>query len=378
MKFTKNTLHYLLVLILANVHGQRVFAQQTYNIYFGNVHAHTSYSDGTKDSLKSGVKTPADAYRYAKQTKHLDFLGISEHNHRQAGMKLPTNYAMGIQQAREATEDGKFVALYGMEYGVIKNGGHVLIYGIDKLIGWEKGNYEIYNPQTDYSSLFQLVASSPNTFATLAHPEPTHFNDLKNRPYQLIADKAVTGVSIATGQFDSKLTDYSVRRPLTFYNYYTTLLSKGYIVGPTMDHDNHNTTFGRHTSSRTAVLAKSLTKEDIIDAYRANRFYATQDWNTKVYFTINDQPMGSYLKGASSLKISVAVSDEDPNDHIKSIEVFYGEAGQGVSPKKLAVSQSDTLEYNFTVAPGKAYYLFVKITQQDGDQIITSPIWAKN
>ncbi len=358
-------------------YGQNLYGQR-YNIYFGNIHAHTSYSDGTKDSLKSGVKTPADAYRYAKQTKQLDFLGISEHNHRQAGMKIPSNYAKGIREAKEATEVGKFVALYGMEYGVIKNGGHVLIYGIDKLIGWEEGNYELYNPRNDYSALFQLIAGSPNTFATLAHPEPTHFNDLKSKPYNLTADQAITGVAIATGQFDSKLTDYSVKRPLAFYSYYTNLLSKGYIVGPTMDHDNHYTTFGRHTASRTAVLAKALTREDIIDAYRANRFYATQDWNTKVDFTINGQPMGSYLKSTSDLDIKISVSDEDPGDRIKSITLFYGEPGQGLAPKQLTVSALDTLQYTFTVPTGKAYYFFSKITQQDGDQIVTSPIWAKN
>ena len=375
---TQKIYHAIIIAALAVVSAPNLYGQQAYNTYFGNIHAHTSFSDGTKDSLTSKVKTPAQAYDYAKKTQHLDFLGISEHNHKQAGMKYKANYARGIEQAKEASENGKFVALYGMEYGVIKNGGHVLIYGIDKLIGWEDGNYDVFNPQFDYTALFTTIASTPNTFATLAHPAPQQFNGLKGKPYTLVADQAITGVAITTGQYDSKRTDYSVKRPLDFYGYYTALLSKGYIVGPTMDHDNHNTTFGRHTASRTAVLAKSLTEAEIIYAYRANRFYASQDWNTMVDFTINSEPMGGYVKQAATLQIKASVSDADAADKIKSIDLIYGVPGSGVAPKKLAASSTATLNQQFQMETGKAYYFFLKITQQDGDQIITSPIWAKN
>ena len=125
-------------------------------------------------------------------------------------------------------------------------------------------------------------------------------------------------------------------------------------------------------------MAKSLTEADIIDAYRANRFYATQDWNTKVDFTINGEPMGGYVKQAASLEIKASISDDDASDSVKSIEVIYGIPGSGIAPKKLAVSKNATLNEKFEVEAGKAYYFFLKITQNDGDQIVTSPIWAKN
>ncbi|AHJ95412.1 hypothetical protein [Hymenobacter swuensis] len=35
---------------------------------------------------------------YFERSAHSDFLGISDHNHAQAGMSLP-NYARGLQQA---------------------------------------------------------------------------------------------------------------------------------------------------------------------------------------------------------------------------------------------------------------------------------------
>jgi hypothetical protein len=54
------------------------FAQTTYNHYFGNIHAQTSYSDGNKDSSTSHISTPLQAFAYAKASQHIDFYGISK------------------------------------------------------------------------------------------------------------------------------------------------------------------------------------------------------------------------------------------------------------------------------------------------------------
>ena len=116
---------------------------QTYNYYYGNIHAHTGYSDGNKDSATSLMSTPLQDFNYAKQSAHIDFYGISEHNHLQAGMKSPGDYHQGILDADAVNADGSFVAMYGMEYGVISNGGHVIIYGFDSLIGWDANDYDI-------------------------------------------------------------------------------------------------------------------------------------------------------------------------------------------------------------------------------------------
>lgn len=349
---------------------------QNYQVFYGSIHAHTSYSDGNKDSSQTGFKTPADAYRFAKATKHLDFLGISEHNHRQAGMRL-ANYAKGLADADAANEDGRFVCLYGMEYGVISNGGHVLIYGSRKLIGWEPGNYDTFSAKSDYTSLFRIVSADPEMFATLAHPKTTDYGNLAGKPWDLSADQSVTGVALSNGPHDSKKTDYSERPPVSYYNYYKKLLSLGYIVGPTMDQDNHNTTFGRISANRTAVLAQVLHRDSIIAAYKANRFYATEDWNAKVDFTINGMPLGSYVKNSAELKIKVAVTDPDPNDAVKSINLMFGKPGSGQLPQLLVSSTSGTLAKDITLQPGDAFYYYLEIVQQDGDKIYTSPIWAK-
>ena len=106
-------------------------ATSTYNPYFGNLHAHSKYSDGNKDNP---TFTPANNYAYAKNSQKMDFLGISEHNHSDAYMNI-LNWSKGLYQADTST-NSSFVALYGQEWGVISNGGHALVYGIDSLISF--------------------------------------------------------------------------------------------------------------------------------------------------------------------------------------------------------------------------------------------------
>ena len=159
---------------------------QSYNYYFGNLHSHTGFSDGNKDSAATGVTKPDGSYAYAKQSLNFDFLGISEHNHysslRNPGFKLP-RYQEGLNMADAANQEGIFLALFGMEYGVSSgNNGHVIVYGFNQLIGWETNisgqqgnNYDIYNAKNDYDGLFKKINKNPNAFAYLAHPYWTDF-----------------------------------------------------------------------------------------------------------------------------------------------------------------------------------------------------------
>jgi len=84
---------------------QILFAQ-TLNHYYGNIHSHSSYSDGNKDSAMSLITTPIQDFLYAKQSLHTDFYGICEHNHASAGMQSPYYYTKGLEDADSATIDG--------------------------------------------------------------------------------------------------------------------------------------------------------------------------------------------------------------------------------------------------------------------------------
>ena len=368
-----------------------VFSQ--YNFYFGNIHSHSAYSDGNKDSVAAGSYNPGDNYNYAKASYHMDFLGVSEHNHYTAnnnpGMHVG-HYSMGLYQADTANNNGSFVAMYGCEWGTISQGGHVVVYGLPGLIGWESGsggwgatnNYDIFCAKGDFASFWPIVKSYPTAFCTLAHPQTNDYENLLDAAgmYNAGTDSVVVGVAIRSGSAMSTTTNYTDPPASSYESKFLKALAKGYHVGPTIDHDNHYTTFGRTNKSRTVVLATTLNRDSIMAAYKANRFYASDDWNAEVNFTINGNFMGSNFSTTANSSIAVSVNDPDapgdPNANNK-IEIYYGITGSGTNATILTSNTgSATLNYSHASLINNSYYYFAKITQLDGDIIWTAPIWV--
>jgi trimeric autotransporter adhesin len=357
-----------------------------YNFYFGNLHSHSSYSDGNKDSLISGYYTPADNFSYAKGSYHIDFWGVSEHNHYSStnnpGMHV-ADYAKGLYQADTSNVNGSFVSLYGFEWGVISNGGHVVTYGVPDLIGWETltsppgNNYNRFCAKSDYTSFWPIVNAYAKGFCTLAHPSSGDYGDLTGAaPYSSTADAAIAGTAMRSGNAFSVTTNYSDPAPTLYEGVYMAALAKGYHLGPVMDHDNHYTTFGRTNQIRTVVLATVLHRDSILSAYKAGRFYASDDWNAKVTFTVNGNYMGSDITTGANASIYVSVADDDAGDNVSSVQLYYGVPGSGSNATVLTSSTTATLNYIHTTTLGSKYYYYAKITQADGNIIWTSPVWV--
>jgi len=365
-----------------------------YNYYFGNLHSHTGYSDGCQDSATSGITEPAGAYNFAKASQHFDFLGISEHNHYSAsknpGFKQPL-YQPGLTIANNANQDNVFLTLFGVEYGVSSNyNGHVVVYGFNQLLGWETGvpgvsgnNYDIFNAKTDYDGLWRKVKNNPNAFCYVAHPNNTDYTTnglvataLYNAPYNAAYDSAIVGVPLRNGPAFSTSVNYTDYSSSNYFAYYKKLLSIGYHVGMTYDHDNHNTTFGRPNAGRLVILAPSLTRPNLYYAMQNMHFYGSDDWNAKIDFNTGGNIMGSILTGSVAPTFNVVHNDDD-GEHLNYLQIWRGVSGSGSLPTVVYTSyQNNTATYTEqSMIQGTQYYYFAELKQADGNWIITSPIW---
>ena len=360
----------------------------TNNYYFGNLHAHSDYSDGNTD--QPGY-TPALDYDYAKTAECMDYLGISEHNHFSAETLL-SNYHLGVNQATTFNSSNpNFLALYGMEWGTIGTGGHALIYGngMDNLWGWESGsgawgasnNYDVFVPKGIYTGSTGLFKNTndniaTNTFASLAHPGLGDFNNLDAIAYDVAADNAIAAVAVESGPSTSANTTYSEpASSMSYLWYYQTLLAKGYHLGPTIDHDNHKTTFGKTTRSRTAIISPVLTKSAIIAAVRNMNFYATQDCDTKVDFTINTKIMGTVFTDRFAPNISVTLTDATTITSGAVIRVMYGVPGSGTMAVKIDSAIGSSLNFtDINLSNNSTGYYYIDITNGT-KRIVTAPVW---
>ncbi len=364
------------LLVLFFTCSTTLFFAQSYNFYFGNIHAHSGYSDGNKDSLTSGMYTPYQDFLYANESEHIDFYGISEHNHSAAGMASKQNYYNGVADAELATIEDTFIAMYGMEWGIISQGGHVLIYGYDSLIGWENNLYDEYVQPTDFQGLWNVINSKPNCFGYLAHPSADDFDSLLIKPWDFNADQAVVGMPFRSGPAFSQNFTYSNPSTSSYWSRYTQLLKQGYHVGIGLDHDTHYSVFGRSQQGRMGLLAPNLTKNDMMYALRKMHFYSTDDWNFRPDFRINEQPMGSIIEQAGNPTIFIDCIDLDLSEPINYISIYYGVPGSGQQATLLTqVGAQNTVSYNHPIQNGETYYYYARIVQLDGDEIFTSPIW---
>src|SRR5204862_5402343 len=216
-----------------------------YNFYYGSTHSHSNWSDGGQPTTNcasgnaygSGTFAPADVYNYARNTAGLDYWLINEHNHLindamdtnlppTTEVKVRQRYADGLAQANTSTVSGSFVALYGMEWGVLTNPdeGHVTLIETPKLFGWETCStcngpnpectagtncyFDVFTPKRfAYLTLYARSVANPSSAGALGvlnHPSAGHFDNLA---FDANADNAIQGVAVRSGLAFTTATD---------------------------------------------------------------------------------------------------------------------------------------------------------------------------
>ncbi len=102
----------------------------------------------------------------------------------------------------------------------------------------------------------------------------------------------------------------------------------------------------------------------------ARRFYSTLDKNIALSFTVAGGEMGSEIPGAAAVPLAIRAVDGD-GEIFTAVELIgrNHDVRRVWNPGAASVAIDDTL----TVASGD--YFYVKITQRDGDEAISSPIW---
>ncbi len=372
----KNRLPIFLALLCWGLASAR--AQSPYHIYFGDIHSQTWYSDGNKEQDTNTYRKPvAQAMTYARDVAHnMNFLGVSDHNHRGSSdlHMNPGYWRAGNAEADSMNQDGVFVSMYGQEWGVINNGGHVLIYGTNKLFGWEANNYDVYVSEYNYSMLFDSVKKYGG-FCYFAHPQATDYSGIFSNPFNPAWDSVVVGTAMKNGpaltagytESDPASGDYTSR----FHD----LLRLGYHVAPCANQDNHYTNFGNLNQQRTAVLATSLTRANIIEALRHRRTYATEDHNLQLRFEVGAHQMGEIFTINGSIPFRVKAVEPD-GDGFSTIELRYGVPGSGAAPTALtSVAGQDSLVLSQPQTEGTTYYYYAYVKETNGREAWSAPMW---
>ena len=368
-----------------------------YTVYYGNLHSQTHDSDGGgpvdtchgAQDPQSAPYGPDAAYPYARR-HGLDLLMVSEHNHMYDGsdgtnadadpLKSKALYQAGLQAARDANAaHPEFLALYGMEWGVISNGGHLNIFNSDELLGWEKnGKGELLadtlSPRSDYGALYTLMRER-GWIGQFNHPSLKDQFKVNGVPLAWTADgdEAMALCEVMnTSAFSTNDREGETRRS-NFEAACNKLLEAGYHLAFSSNQDNHCANWGAAYTNRTAVLVpngEALTRDSFVAAVRARRVFATMDKESQLVFSANGHLMGERFDNRGPLRFSVQFAN-GAGRRAASVAIMEGVPGRNGAVTQLAGEASVTV----TPSPGRHFY-YAKLTQDDGRVSWSAPVWV--
>jgi len=306
-----------------------VIVRNPYQYYWGDLHAHTMYSDG--------VQTPADAYRHARDVAKIDFFAVTDHD----GSLTLDEYADIRRQADACDKPGAFAALWGMEWTT--DAGHMCVLMCDR-----------FRLSGDVNAAYRELGELGVT-AHFNHPAATDFYRGRYAPE---GAGAMCGAEVRDAEEEAS---------------WIAMLNAGWRVAPDGSQDKHDATWG-DGPHWTVALARELSREGIVEALRARRFYSSRDRNLRLEFTLDGEDMGAAVsRAAGKLPCVVSVSDPDAGDTIARMEaVVDGKIVASASPAKSSCRWIAPISLN----RGR-HYVYVRVTETDGNQAWSSPVWVQ-
>ncbi|MBK8285656.1 MAG: carbohydrate-binding protein CenC [Ahniella sp.] len=368
-----------------------------YTVYYGNLHGQSNDSDGggavstctSSQGAQTGQFGPNDSFVYAK-SRGLDFQLSSEHNHYFDGSSntntaaSPTTarnrYAAGVSaQNTFNTNNPGFVALYGMEWGVISNGGHLNIINGDLLAAWEYNSSnqllgDVLTPKNDYAGLYTTMKAR-GWIGQFNHPSTADQFKIGTTVMGYAADGEEVMVAaeiLNTSAFSNNTTETETGRS-SYESAYKVLLERGFRVAPTTNQDNHCANWGASWTNRTGILVPTgtaFTRASLVDAMKARRVFASSDKNSQIILTGNGNIMGSKFNNSGPLNLVVYFANSAGRT-VSSVQIHEGVPKRNGTVTQLAA----TANYSFTPSVGEHFY-YAKITQDDGKILWSAPIWV--
>jgi large repetitive protein len=357
------------------------------NHYRGTTHNHTNISH-------DGAGAPKDALEAAK-AHHYDWFAFSDHSHDidpGQGTEVDDPANLGFKErtggdewklthdlATEYTND-KFVVFPAFEM-TSTTWGHSNVFGttnfVDRL--QNGGKYQ------DLNQYYNWVLTHPEAVAQFNHPDMSDnaFNGFQ--PYSTAVDALFQMLEVGNGSGHYGYENAEGK----FYH----ALDLGWHVAPTFGEDNHDATWGQ-TDRRTVIVAPSLKQDDLMNSMRNLRVYMEEDPNFQLDVLANGQYMGATVN-SNSLTFDIhgkddvkeypsmpgyeymAKYDMHSDDRIAKVELLTN-GGKVVDTYKPENPADTGFNWQPTVnADGGQQWFVVKVTQQDGEQVYSSPIWSK-
>jgi len=320
-----------------------------FDLYFGMFHSHSIFSDGR------GL--PREAFEHARDAGDLDVFALTDHLEMLYIPLPPDKWEILQALADEYNVPGSYVALAGFEYSSA--------YDIPGFVS--SGHNNVFFSEEmfpvimlDYHVFYQRLLECPTCLGQFNHPGYSGQTNWDGFEYHADVDPQMTQIELSTWGVDGW--------PFLF-----DALDQGWHVSPTWNQDNHNKGWGTEDDHRTGLWLSELTREAVLDCLRDRRTFSTLDKNASIRLrTEEDCWMGSILPDVFSATLTIEAEDTDEGDGFATIEI-WGPGYELIDEFDCGGATWCERQWEFIVdASG---YVLARAVQEDGDLLVSAPIW---
>ncbi len=374
-------------------------------LLFGQLHNHTTYSDGTG--------TTAQAYEYIHGVADMDYFLVSDHSNyfsTETGSKIKDYYDMsGLKKNSAGTmslwEEQRIITEeYNASYRnmVIAQGYEMTWKRVDPNQLKETGHMNIFN---GYGTVSRLTAGTETNSVKGDFSGLYYFYDMMVNANKGLNEKG-TAISRTKYIQDAPLVamwnhpsnkwgtfneyaGYSKERDeiinlmevrnngATYDASYNSALSKGWHIGPTAGQDHHGTDWGTVNGLRTVIRTDDFTEAGLYWALSRRHVYATVDQDFRIYYDMvvdgKTYQMGDIAKFSENATITAILELFQPDgEAIGKVEIV-GKNSVVVQ----TINISDSYTYLEIPLDGAQPYYYIRVTPADKQLAYTAPIWLE-
>lgn len=347
-------------------------------LYFGDMHVHTLDCDGTNDILEH--------FFYAPKVAGLDFGSVSPHAEYFGCKQAWDRY---LKETTKANKPGEFVTFYGYEWA---QEGHTNAYFLseeDAVLIWGEKRMKAKGYPED-NPMFRIGAKSEHEFMdilgkikqtrplfTIAHIHSA-YQDLHDSIHWL--DEIYSIHKVGRNKRENRLREN---------------LRKGLRLGVVAGSDMHRLTMGHlcdepgeiwpygdrggwdQTGGLQATFASDLTRKELYTGMKNRHTYGTSGARIVLLFNCNNSPMGSQIKLPQDKKPKFSIEVGGMSD-LSEVAICRFDGEKWSEPMKIVLTEKATNRYSGfweDTEFNRTGIYYVRVTQKNGEQAWSSPIW---
>jgi len=346
---------------------EKLILPDSIQIVYGDIHQHSSLSDGRG--------TIDECYTRSRYVYKYDFAALTDHEWFTHNLLTPSEWDRIKIIGQQFYTPGKFITYAAYEWTtprLPKGFGHKNVF----FLNWDKPIFSFDSAASTTKDLFALLKN--NSAIAVPHHIGWTGTDWENHDEEVQPDVEIVSTH---GAFEYMGNEPIRHRGGMPGNFVQDGLKKGLKFGLIGSSDGHGLRehhgVGRKDdewqSGLTGVVVKNKSKNEIFEALKKRRVFATSGTKIQINFKINEKWMGEEINTNKPPKINFEVLGSSKISYVILVRDNENLLYLG---KDLYEGRGIRTEYtDENLSPGKHWY-YLRVIQDNGEMAWSSPIWV--